>query len=340
MGNANLKADELATPVTVANGGTGASTLTGVLTGNGTSAVTASAVTEGGVLLGGASNAVTDTGVLAKGTILVGDGAGAPTELAVGTNDQVLTADSAEASGVKWADAGGGGLTADGILARSVVYDDFVLSGTSTSAYYNWTALGSSNRHSSNAEQEAGHPGITSAYSTSATWRGLIGVATTANSGDYKVGGGQLDMYFVVKTADLSNGANNFTNHIGMGTSGSFNASATDPDDGIFFKYNHGTNSGNWQCITRASSTSTTNNTSTAVTTDWTTLRISINAAGTDVTFYVNGASVATSSTNIPSVAMFPLWKHSRTAGTTERSLLVDLWVADQQLTTSRVTNS
>jgi len=43
----------------VKNGGTGATTLTGVLTGNGTSAVTASAVTQHDVLVGGASNAIT-----------------------------------------------------------------------------------------------------------------------------------------------------------------------------------------------------------------------------------------------------------------------------------------
>jgi hypothetical protein len=80
-----------------------------VLTGNGTGAITANAVTNGAVLLGGASNAVTDTGVLSKGVLLVGDGSGAPTLLTVGANDTALTADSAEASGVKWAALAAGG---------------------------------------------------------------------------------------------------------------------------------------------------------------------------------------------------------------------------------------
>lgn len=48
----------LETPVTVANGGTGASTLTGVLTGNGASAITASTVTQYGTVIAGVSNAV------------------------------------------------------------------------------------------------------------------------------------------------------------------------------------------------------------------------------------------------------------------------------------------
>ena len=56
----------------VAGGGTGAVTLTGVLTGNGTSAITANAVTQHGVLIGGASNAVSSLGVAATGTVLSG----------------------------------------------------------------------------------------------------------------------------------------------------------------------------------------------------------------------------------------------------------------------------
>lgn len=60
------------TTVPVANGGTGAATLTGILTGNGTSAVTANAVTQHGVLIGGASNAASSLGVAATGTVLAG----------------------------------------------------------------------------------------------------------------------------------------------------------------------------------------------------------------------------------------------------------------------------
>ena len=60
----------------VANGGTGATTLTGVLTGNGTSAFTASAVTNHNVLLGGSSNAITSVAPSATtGIALVSQGA-------------------------------------------------------------------------------------------------------------------------------------------------------------------------------------------------------------------------------------------------------------------------
>ncbi|GAG94053.1 unnamed protein product, partial [marine sediment metagenome] len=48
-------------PVIVANGGSGAATLTGVLTGNGTSAFTVSTVTDNTVVMGSTSNLLQDT---------------------------------------------------------------------------------------------------------------------------------------------------------------------------------------------------------------------------------------------------------------------------------------
>lgn len=63
----------------VAGGGTGAVTLTGILTGNGTSAFTASTVTQHGVLVGGASNAVSSTAVGSTGQVLQANTGADPT---------------------------------------------------------------------------------------------------------------------------------------------------------------------------------------------------------------------------------------------------------------------
>lgn len=76
----------LTTPLSVAQGGTGAVTLI-----------------QGGVLLGQGTSVVTTTGVLAKGTLIVGDGVTDPTLLAVGGNHAILMADTTQASGLKWA---------------------------------------------------------------------------------------------------------------------------------------------------------------------------------------------------------------------------------------------
>ena len=56
----------------------------------------------------------------------------------------------------------------------------------------------------------------------------------------------------------------------------------------------------NWQARTSRSGSSTTTDTGVAFSTSWTNLRVEINAAGTQVTFYINGTLVATHTTNLP----------------------------------------
>ena len=97
----------------VANGGTGAATLTasGVLIGNGTSAVSAVALT-------------------AKGSLLTGDGDGNPSALAVGANNKILVADSNASNGVKWETIGT--LTSSGTVTDVTGGTNINISGTST----------------------------------------------------------------------------------------------------------------------------------------------------------------------------------------------------------------
>lgn len=61
-------------PQVVKAGGSGASTLTGVLTGNGTSAFTATAITQHDVLVGAASNAITSVSPSTSGFVLTSNG--------------------------------------------------------------------------------------------------------------------------------------------------------------------------------------------------------------------------------------------------------------------------
>lgn len=91
-------------PIPVKSGGTGAATLTGVLTGNGTSAVTASTVTQHGVLLGAASNAVASTSVGSTGQVLQANTGADPT-YSTATYPSTATGTGAilRADGTNWA---------------------------------------------------------------------------------------------------------------------------------------------------------------------------------------------------------------------------------------------
>ena len=86
-------------PVDIADGGTGAATLTGVLTGNGTSAITAHAVTQHGVVIGGASNAVASTAVGTTGQILTGNTGADPTWQSPAASSITIDGDTGAASG-------------------------------------------------------------------------------------------------------------------------------------------------------------------------------------------------------------------------------------------------
>ena len=103
----NLTSNVGSTVLPVANGGTGAASLT-----------------DGGILLGSGTGAVTAMAVLAKGSIIAGDGTTDPAVVTVGTNGYLLQADSTAGAGVSWlqtlpvANGGTGAttLTANGVL--------------------------------------------------------------------------------------------------------------------------------------------------------------------------------------------------------------------------------
>lgn len=68
----------------------------------------------------------------AKGDLVVGSATNDAAVLGVGSNDQVLTADSSTATGLKWAAAGGGGMT---LLATLTLTGSSVTSSTFSSSY-------------------------------------------------------------------------------------------------------------------------------------------------------------------------------------------------------------
>lgn len=116
--------------------------------------------------------------------------------------------------------------------------------------------------------------------------------------------------------------------------------------DGVYFLYDEGgvstgsAASANWQQVTASNSVRTFTTTATAVSTGATTLGIEINAAGTLVTYYINGVATGTThNTNIPTgtsrvlgFGMFMI----KSLGTTSRTCAVDYFAVEADYTTPK----
>jgi len=104
----------------------------------------------------------------------------------------------------------------------------------------------------------------------------------------------------------------------------------------------YGTNASlNWQCVTMNNATRTLTTTSIPVVANqWYKLRIIVNAAATQITYFIDGTLVATHTTNIPTFALGRRFKVKqgmlKTNGTTNRSIFCDYLFYENNLTTLR----
>ena len=215
-------------------------------------------------------------------------------------------------------------------------FDDFLFGlavATST------TGTGASASINSLVTTDAGgHPGL----------MGLDTGTTTSGRGAIAGGGSALSLILfgngaVVYETDVylndavSDGTDTYAIFVG------FNDSITvTGTDAIMFRYTHSVNSGKWQCVTRSNGVETGSATDSGVTvasTTWYKLRIEVNAAGTSVAFYINGALVATNTANIPTGAgrqTGPFLGIVKSAGANARRLLVDYLYCRIDLTVAR----
>jgi hypothetical protein len=142
-----------------------------------------------------------------------------------------------------------------------------------------------------------GHLGVariasgTAVASTAAlAWSGALANAIV-------LGTGESAYVSLIRLPILATVANDYILRIGLGTS-----TSADHTDGVYFEYNRAT-SANWICKTASQSTRTSTTTSVAVAINtWIKLEWRCNSAGTSVEFFINGVSVATITTNIPTV--------------------------------------
>jgi len=163
-----------------------------------------------------------------------------------------------------------------------------------------------------------GLSGITT--SSSATGKGSIGAPSGAmvrsTTSTY------LRYASTVSLDNLSDGTNTY--NIRCGWMDASNPTG-EPSNGVYFRYTHGTNSGNWQFVARSGGTETVINTGTAPLTGTSTMQsliVAVSPGGAAAEGYIDGLSVGVITINIPTSANMGYYAQiEKTAGTNSRTL-------------------
>lgn len=199
--------------------------------------------------------------------------------------------------------------------------DDWIYTGVLASTGWQASVSGAgAGTGTNNYGEDATEQAMGTFYaSTGTTTTGYVQVY----KGYFRVGiSNSIRLRFRMALANLSDATDTYTFRVGL----SDGTGSGDPTNGIFFRYTHGTNSGEFEGVCRASSVETTVDTNIAATTTYKILGMTINAAGTSVQFDIDGANTGSAiSTNIPTgvnLAMF--FKITKSAGTTARLCHID----------------
>lgn len=166
------------------------------------------------------------------------------------------------------------------------------------------------------------------------TTTGRASVSSSATSG-VKLGSGRARFASKAAVHVLSSGTETFTTRLGF-----IDSNSGESTDGCFFRYTDGVNSGEWQAVTRSNGTETATDTNIAVVADaWKLFEIDVNAAGTSVVFKIDGTTVATNTTNIPTGSGRETGYGAmalKSAGTTATSAVYLDWLEVEYLFTTR----
>lgn len=184
-------------------------------------------------------------------------------------------------------------------------------------------------------------------YQTGTVTTGYANHFTEGNvARQFCFGGGAWVFETFVNVETLSD----ITNRFRFVTGFADNPTNGSESNGTFFTYDEGgiqngtIASPNWQCVTSVGAVRTLTTTATAVVAlAWVKLRIEVNAAGTSVTFYINGTLVATHTTNIPTFVSATNTRGFnvkqgilKITGLTNRSVFCDYLGYENRLTTPR----
>lgn len=261
-----------------------------------------------------------------KGDIYVYDTA--DSRLAIGSDDNILLADSNASTGLSWK------AHRPYLRYRGSSYDyDFITGSIAEYQTQNAAANGGSVSWDTTTFTDGTACGVqkldtsTATNGNARTYPQTISSATYLNNGEY---------FFEarLRMPNLSDATDTFQIAAGLVDANN----VISPSNGILLRYTHGTHSGNWELYTALSASSTSTDSSSAVAANtWYRVGFIVNATCTSVTFYVNGTSVGTVSTNLPTaVKLFPAVLIFKTAGTTSRVLFCDYIATQKDFSSSR----
>lgn len=176
----------------------------------------------------------------------------------------------------------------------------------------------------------AAHPGVRALNTT-----GAFGSSDMHLGPQYTCGGGRTIIQWIAKT-DLSGAADRFFVSLGLGDT----TNDTSATNGVYFFYQDNVNSGNWRAVCVSGGVATNLNSSIAADTSFHRFLIDINAAGTSVSFSIDGVSLgAAITTNIPTTTLMYFQARNVNQGASTgatKALSIDTFMAYQKLTTAR----
>jgi hypothetical protein len=245
--------------------------------------------------------------------IVYGDGEN--DRLAVGRQGQVIMADPAQSLGMGYGEA-------VDPRYKTVFYDDFT-------NYYSQSYAGNTGTGSSYSGGTAlGNPGtLTLTTGTTTTGGAIVG---QCGQNRYINTTRQIIFEVCVWIPTLATVSADFLAYVGFNDRGT-TINGNYPANGAYFVYYRGANGDVWACHTGSASTRTITVTASAINTGgWTRLTI-INTNGS-VEFQIDGTTVATHTTNIPTAACSFSAYIVNSGTTTSRSMYLDYLYCSEEL--------
>jgi hypothetical protein len=150
------------------------------------------------------------------------------------------------------------------------------------------------------------------------------------------VKGGE-EIEFAINIPTLTDGTNNYVLRLGL-----CETVGADCVDGVYFEYNRAISTTKWVMSTanggtRTQTASASGAAEATVATGWHRYKIAINSAANSVEYFVDGVSIGTVTTNIPTTnTTQPEFDMTKTLGSASRTMRVDYFQLRNSYTTQR----